>query len=182
MSHNTHNTPRIQPKVVSMPLTSMADAVEILRTVHACAQPEHCHRPYTTGKPAVHTSSSVAELTPIIMPRHLMVSTHCRVDPRLGFFLDSNQYTHPPLELQLDAFNVRAFEFDLYDDRAGGKFADKPIRAILGLDETTDTSAEMNSAGVVLLAVYTSILRLRELSTVALPLYSKPAQSCSFKS
>lgn len=84
---------------------------------------------------------------------------HCRVDPRLGFFLDSNQYTHPPLELQLDAFNVRAFEFDLYDDRPGGKFAPKPIRAILDLDDIVDTSFEMQQAGLQLSTVHMLLVR-----------------------
>lgn len=69
------------------------------------------------------------------------------VDPRLGFFLDANQYTHPDLETQLETFNVRSFEFDLYDDRPGGKFAARPVRAVLGLDDIIDSSPEMNSGG-----------------------------------
>lgn len=73
---------------------------------------------------------------------------------QLGFFLDSNQYTHPGLDAQLEDFNVRSFEFDLYDDRPGGKFVDRPLRAILGLDDVTDTSAEMRSEGMLFQTLY----------------------------
>jgi hypothetical protein len=69
------------------------------------------------------------------------------VDPRLGFFLDANQYSHPPIEAQLTDFNVRALEFDVYDDRPGGKFAWRTVRAVLGLDELLDDSPEMINQG-----------------------------------
>ena len=72
----------------------------------------------------------------------------------MGFFLDSNQYTHPPIEDQLDLFNVRSFEFDVFDDRPGGKFVDRPVRAILVLDDVIDTSPEMEDAGVLFQASF----------------------------
>ena len=85
----------------------------------------------------------------------------CRVDAQLGFFLDSNQYTHPPIDEQLEFFNVRSFEFDVYDDRPGGKFVDRPVRAILGLDDITDNSTEMRSAGMLFQFLYsTDALRM----------------------
>jgi hypothetical protein len=71
----------------------------------------------------------------------------CRYDARIGDLVDASKYTHPSLLDQLDTYLVRSFEFDVYDDREGGKFAYRGIRALLELPNVIDDSPEMAEPG-----------------------------------
>jgi hypothetical protein len=42
-------------------------------------------------------------------------------------------YTHRPLTEQLDRFGIRQFELDVYPDTEGGRFAERPALALVGL-------------------------------------------------